>query len=72
VTGRGRWWSARSRAPARALIVGDSPVDAATAQAAQVPFCGVSWGFDLEEPLATGAPVATAASTLQRMVLEVW
>jgi phosphoglycolate phosphatase len=30
----------------RVLLVGDSPVDVATARAAGVPFCGAEWGFD--------------------------
>jgi phosphoglycolate phosphatase len=30
------------------LLVGDSPVDAATAHAAGIGFCGVLWGFDPE------------------------
>jgi phosphoglycolate phosphatase len=39
----------------RALLVGDSPVDAATAQAAGTAFCGVLWGFDPER-LRAAAP----------------
>jgi phosphoglycolate phosphatase len=30
----------------RSLLVGDSPVDLATARAAGIAFCGVLWGFD--------------------------
>jgi phosphoglycolate phosphatase len=30
----------------RTLLVGDSPVDLATARAAGIAFCGVLWGFD--------------------------
>jgi phosphoglycolate phosphatase len=30
----------------RTLLVGDSPVDLATARAADIAFCGVLWGFD--------------------------
>ena len=32
--------------PDRVLLVGDSPIDLATARAAGVAFCGVEWGFD--------------------------
>ena len=39
----------------RALLVGDSPVDAATARAAEIGFCGVLWGFD-PESLRAEAP----------------
>jgi len=39
----------------RVLLVGDSPVDAATAQAAGIAFCGVLWGFDPER-LRVAAP----------------
>jgi phosphoglycolate phosphatase len=39
----------------RALLVGDSPVDAATAQAAGIGFCGVLWGFD-PDSLRVAAP----------------
>jgi phosphoglycolate phosphatase len=39
----------------RALLVGDSPVDAATAVAAGIAFCGVLWGFDPER-LRAAAP----------------
>lgn len=31
--------------PARMLLVGDSTIDLATARAARVRFCGVTWGF---------------------------
>jgi phosphoglycolate phosphatase len=31
--------------PEHGLMVGDSPIDRDTAQAAGVPFCGVTWGF---------------------------
>lgn len=64
---------ARARVPsARALVVGDSPVDLATARAAQVPFCGVSWGFNPGDLLAAEVPVVTTAATLQRLVLDPW
>lgn len=63
----------RARVPAaRALVVGDSPVDVATARAAQVPFCGVSWGFNPGDLLAAEVPVVTAAAALQRVVLDGW
>ncbi len=32
----------------QALLVGDSPIDLATARAAGIAFCGVLWGFDPE------------------------
>lgn len=35
--------------PAEALLVGDSDVDVATARAAGVPVCGVTWGFQSPE-----------------------
>jgi len=41
------------------LLAGDSPVDAATAQAAGIAFCGVAWGFD---------PQALRAAAPERMV----
>ena len=57
---------------ARALVVGDSHVDLATARAAQVPFCGVSWGFNPGDLVAAEAPVATTAATLRQVVLGGW
>ena len=45
----------------QALLVGDSPVDAATAQAAGIAFCGVLWGFDPER-LRAAAPGLLAQS----------
>jgi phosphoglycolate phosphatase len=39
----------------RVLVVGDSPVDLRTAQAAGVAFCGVAWGF-APDGLRTAAP----------------
>jgi phosphoglycolate phosphatase len=41
------------------LVVGDSPVDLHTAQAAGVDFCGVAWGF---------APDALRAATSGRLI----
>jgi phosphoglycolate phosphatase len=41
--------------PARVLVVGDSPVDLRTAQAAGVAFCGVAWGF-AADALRAAAP----------------
>ena len=38
----------------RALLVGDSMVDAATARAAQVAFCGVAWGSRAGDLVAAG------------------
>ena len=52
-----------------ALIVGDSPVDSATARASHVPFCGVSWGFNPEGLAAEGVPVVGSAEGLKRVIL---
>jgi len=52
-----------------ALIVGDSPVDSATARASQVPFCGVSWGFNPEGLAAEGVPIVGSAEGLKRVIL---
>jgi phosphoglycolate phosphatase len=41
--------------PGESLMVGDSPVDLATAAAAGTAFCGVGWGF-VPERLCTCAP----------------
>ncbi len=40
-------------APARALLVGDSPVDLATGRAAGVRVCAVTWGFGERAALAS-------------------
>jgi len=58
--------------PARALVVGDSSVDVATARAARVPFCGVAWGFDPGDLRGADVPVVAAAATLQQVVLDPW
>src|SRR5207253_6349209 len=39
----------------RMLLVGDSEVDVRTARAANVAFCGVTWGFASDALRATGA-----------------
>jgi phosphoglycolate phosphatase len=62
---------ARVSAP-RALVVGDSSVDVATARAAQVAFCGVSWGFNPDDILAADVPVVETAAALHRVVLDAW
>lgn len=38
----------------RCLLIGDSTVDERTAQAAAIPFVGVSWGFGASEDLRSG------------------
>jgi phosphoglycolate phosphatase len=61
---------ARTATPAaRALLVGDSPIDLATAQAAGVAFCGVGWGLDLGGLRSAGAAVVADAPALARLVL---
>jgi phosphoglycolate phosphatase len=52
-----------------ALLVGDSPVDLATARAADVGFCGVLWGFDPER-LRAAAPelLVRNAAELQALI----
>jgi phosphoglycolate phosphatase len=45
-------------APADAVLVGDSRVDAATARAAGIPFVAVTWGFGSRAELAAAGPVA--------------
>ncbi|MET0151154.1 MAG: HAD-IA family hydrolase [Candidatus Binatia bacterium] len=43
------WVLARcDAARSQTLLVGDSPIDLATARAAGIAFCGVLWGFDPE------------------------
>jgi phosphoglycolate phosphatase len=54
---------------AEALLVGDSPVDFATAHASGVAFCGVSWGFN-PDSLGTGERLIVAsAEDLVQVVL---
>jgi phosphoglycolate phosphatase len=43
-------------APSRALMVGDSRIDALAAHGAQMPLCAVSWGIGRREDLETHAP----------------
>jgi phosphoglycolate phosphatase len=52
-----------------ALIVGDSPVDCATARSSDVAFCGVSWGFNPEGLAAEGVPIVGSAKDLKRVIL---
>ena len=53
----------------RGLIVGDSPVDSATARASGVPFCGVSWGFNPEGLAAQGVSIVSTSEALGNLVL---
>jgi phosphoglycolate phosphatase len=43
-------------APAETLLIGDSTVDVATARAARVPVCAVTWGLTPREVLASSSP----------------
>ncbi len=56
----------------RALLVGDSLVDLATARASGVAFCGVAWGFSPEGLAAAGVPLVASAPTLAEAVLRSW
>jgi phosphoglycolate phosphatase len=57
--------------PARMLLVGDSPVDIATARNAGTAFCGVGWGFDLERLRAERPPcVVESAWELVALAVE--
>jgi phosphoglycolate phosphatase len=47
----------------QALLVGDSPVDLATARAADVAFCGVLWGFDPGRLLAAAPQLLVRNAT---------
>jgi phosphoglycolate phosphatase len=42
--------------PAETLLIGDSSVDVATARAAGVPVCAVSWGLTARDTLASASP----------------
>ncbi len=54
---------------ARLLMVGDSLIDARTAEAAGVPFCGVAWGFASAALAAAGRqPIISTPNELVRMV----
>jgi phosphoglycolate phosphatase len=57
-------------APAEALLVGDSTVDAQTAANAGVPFCAVLWGLGSERGLRAARPayVAETASDLSSLL----
>lgn len=52
----------------RTLLVGDSPVDARTAQAANVAFCGVAWGFAPDGLRALRMPLIEAPADLLSVV----
>jgi len=55
--------------PARTLVVGDSAIDARTARAAGVTFCGVAWGFAPDTLRALGAdPIIEQPAELLRVV----
>jgi phosphoglycolate phosphatase len=58
--------------PQRAVIVGDSPVDAATAKASGTGFCGVTWGFNPSGLIAEGMPLAHTATDLGAFLLQAW
>jgi phosphoglycolate phosphatase len=58
--------------PEQGLLVGDSPVDSATAAAAGLHFCGVNWGFNPAALLAEEPPFVQHASTLRALILEDW
>lgn len=55
-----------------ALLVGDSVIDAATARAAGVRFCGVTWGFTPEGLVGDDAPTVSTADDLARLILGPW
>lgn len=48
--------AALGTAPDETLMVGDTPVDLATARAASMPSAAVTWGFRSKEELAAHAP----------------
>jgi phosphoglycolate phosphatase len=56
----------------RALLVGDSSIDLATALSSGVPFCGVGWGLDPTAVRAAQAPFVSTAGDLVRLVLGEW
>jgi phosphoglycolate phosphatase len=58
--------------PQRAVIVGDSPVDAATARASGTSFCGVTWGFNPSALIAEQMPLAHNAADLGAFLLQAW
>jgi len=56
--------------PERVLLVGDSLVDARTAAAARVSFCGVAWGFASAALSAAGVgPIAATPAELVTLIL---
>ena len=56
--------------PAQTLMVGDSYIDATTAAAAGVGFCGVAWGFSADTLRAHDvAPIVTNPADLLAIVL---
>jgi phosphoglycolate phosphatase len=60
---------ATSRSRARTLLVGDSLIDAATARAAHVAFCGVTWGLRYADLLAARTePIIDHPSQLVALV----
>ena len=56
-------------APERTLLVGDSPVDVATARNGGIDFCGVGWGLDPDRLRAVHpAPIVATAAELVAFV----
>lgn len=57
--------------PERGLLVGDSPIDVATAANAGADFCGVAWGLDPDGLRAAGPPhVVESAPALVSFILD--
>jgi len=53
------------------LLIGDSPVDVKTGEAAGIATCGVTWGFGAQGLMATPPEfVVDSVEELQRVVLE--
>jgi phosphoglycolate phosphatase len=54
-----------------ALMIGDSPIDVATARAAGIAVCGVLWGFDVEN-LRLSSPdfLVRDAAELERVIVS--
>jgi phosphoglycolate phosphatase len=55
-------------APARMLLVGDSPIDVRTAAAGGIAFCGVAWGV-VPGALAAAAPAHVVATPAELLAL---
>ena len=57
--------------PEEALMIGDSPIDVATARAAGIAVCGVLWGFDVEK-LRVSSPdfLVRDAAELERVIVS--